>query len=109
MVILAGIWLGLKFIVAEELSTTEILSDKILKLAQMKKVGEIHLAGGISENKYLEKKLANKIKQDGSNFVLREPVKKQYRLDNVAMIGALAYFQKKYQIKFKNFEPNVTR
>ena len=90
-------------------SITEILSEKILKLAQMKKVGEIHLAGGISENKYLEKKLKNKIKQDGLDFVLREPVKKQYRLDNAAMIGALAYFQKKYQIKFKNFEPNVTR
>jgi tRNA A37 threonylcarbamoyltransferase TsaD len=58
---------------------------------------------------YLEKKLKEKIKKEDLSFALRYPVKKQYRLDNAAMIGCLAYYQKKYKVKFKNFEPNVTK
>ena len=42
-------------------------------------------------------------------FILRYPVKKEYRLDNAAMIGALGYYQDKYKIKFVNFKPNITR
>jgi len=90
-------------------SITEILARKMFKLAQMKKAKEIHVAGGISENTYLEGKLKQKIKDEKLPFVLRYPTKKEYRLDNAAMIGALAYYQKKYKIKFKNFEPNITK
>jgi len=90
-------------------SITEILSDKIIKLAQKEQTNEIHIAGGISENKYLKNKLKDKIKEEKLPFVLRYPTKKQYRLDNAAMIGALAYYQKRYRIEFINFEPNVTK
>jgi len=90
-------------------SITEILAGKILRLAGVNKAKEIHLAGGISENRYLEKKLKDKIKKGDLSFALRYPVRKQYRLDNAAMIGCLAYYQKKCKVKFKNFEPNVTR
>ena len=90
-------------------SITEILAQKIFKLAKMKKVKEIHIAGGISENKYLEKKLKQGIKKQKLPLILRYPAKKQYRLDNAAMIGCLAYYQKKYKIKFKNFKPNITK
>ncbi len=90
-------------------SITEILSEKILKITQIKKAKEIHIAGGISVNKELEKKLKNKIEKEKLPFILRYPVKKQYRLDNAAMIGALAYYLKRYRIEFINFEPNVTK
>jgi len=90
-------------------SITRILIDKIIKLAQMKKAQEIHIAGGISENKYLENKLKQKIKKEKLDFILRYPTKKDYRLDNAAMIGALAYYQEKYKIKFKGFEANITK
>ena len=90
-------------------SITEILADKIIKLSKIKKAKEIHMAGGISENKYLEKKLKGKIRKEKLSFVLRYPVKREYRLDNAAMIGALAYYQQKHNIKFVNFKPNITR
>jgi N6-L-threonylcarbamoyladenine synthase len=90
-------------------SITKILTDKIIKLAENKKVKEIHIAGGISENKYLENKLKQRIEKEKLPFVLRYPAKKQYRLDNAAMIGCLAHYQKKYKIKFKNFKPNITK
>jgi len=89
-------------------SITEILFEKIIKLAGIKKVKEIHIAGGISENKYLEKKLKDRIKKEKLPFILRYPAKKEYRLDNAAMIGSLAYYQKKYNIKFINFKPQIT-
>ena len=90
-------------------SITKILAQKIFKLAQMKKVKEIHITGGISENKYLENKLKQEIKKQKLDFILRYPIKKEYRLDNAAMIGSLAYYQEKYKIKFKNFKPNITK
>jgi len=89
-------------------SITEILANKIIKLAEMRKAKEIHVVGGISENKYLERKLKEKIKKEKLPFILRYPVKKEYRLDNAAMIGALAYYQQKYHIKFINFKPQIT-
>jgi len=89
-------------------SITKILADKIIKLAKIKKAKEIHIVGGISENKYLEKKLKERIRKEEVPFILRYPIKKEYRLDNAAMIGALGYYQQKYKIKFVNFKPNIT-
>lgn len=89
-------------------SITKILVDKIIKLAKIKKAKEIHIVGGISENKYLKKKLKEKIRKEKLLFVLRYPVKKEYRLDNAAMIGVLGYYQQKYNIKFINFRPQIT-
>jgi len=90
-------------------SINEVLSNKIIKIAKIKKAKEIHITGGISENKHLEKRLKGKIKKGRLSFVLRYPVKKGYRLDNAAMIGCLAYYQKKYNIKFTNFKPSITK
>ena len=90
-------------------SINEILSNKIMEIAKIKKAREIHIAGGISENKHLEKKLKDQIKKEKLPFILRYPVKKGYRLDNAAMIGCLAYYQKKHNIKFTNFKPSITR
>jgi len=89
-------------------SLTEILVNKILKLAEMKGTKEIHITGGLSENKYFREKLKKKIAKEKPDFFLRYPVKREYRLDNAAMIGALAYYQKKYKIKFINFKPKIT-
>jgi len=89
-------------------SINEILSDKIIKLAKIKKAKEIHIVGGISENKHLEKKLKERIKKEKLPFILRYPVKQEYRLDNAAMIGCLAYYKQKYKIKFINFSPKIT-
>ncbi len=86
-------------------SLNEILSEKIVLLAKKKKAKEVHLVGGLSQNKDLYKKIKNKIRGE---IILRKPTKKEYRLDNAAMIGCLAYYQNKYKIKFKNFEPNIT-
>lgn len=90
-------------------SITEILASKIIKVAEMKNAKEVHVAGGISENKHLERKLKERIKKEKLPFVLRYPVKREYRLDNAAMIGALAYYQQKHKIKFINFKPNITK
>ncbi len=87
-------------------SINNILSDKIIKLAKTKKVKEIHVCGGLSENKHLKKKLKKKIEGE---ILLRYPIKKEYRLDNAAMIGCLAFYQQKYNIKFKNFKPSITK
>ncbi len=89
-------------------SITEILSEKIIRLAGDKRAKEIHITGGISEDRYLEKKIKRKIKSGNFPFILRYPIKKEYRLDNAAMIGALAYYQQKYKIKFINFNPKIT-
>lgn len=90
-------------------SITTIIADKIIKIARIKKAKEIHMAGGISENKYLENKLKEILQREKLPIILRYPTKKEYRLDNAAMIGSLAYYQKRFKIKFKNFEPSVTR
>lgn len=90
-------------------SITEILVNKILTLAKIKKVKEIHITGGISEDEYLKRRLKEKIGKGKLSFILRYPFKKHYRLDNAAMIGALAYYQQKYKIKFINFNPKITK
>lgn len=90
-------------------SINEILTNKIIKIAEIKKAKEIHIVGGISVNKHLEKKLKKKIKIEKLPFILCYPIKKEYRLDNAAMIGALAYYQQKYNIKFIDFRPRITR
>jgi len=86
-------------------SVMEIVANKIIILAKRNKVKEIHLTGGISNDFCLQKIMEEKAKE----YVLRYPKKKEYRLDNAAMIGSLACYQRKYKIKFKNFEPNVTK
>jgi tRNA A37 threonylcarbamoyltransferase TsaD len=77
-------------------------------LARIKRAKEIHVAGGISENICLKVRLEKKIDEINNSFILRYPVKREYRLDNAAMIGCLGYFQQKYKIKFRYFTPNIT-
>jgi N6-L-threonylcarbamoyladenine synthase len=89
-------------------SITEVLIDKILTLAKIKKAAEIHIAGGISEDKYIQSRLKEEIKKAKSPFILRYPLKKYYRLDNAAMVGALAYYQRKHRIRFIGFKSKIT-
>lgn len=85
------------------------LTDEIIMLAKKRGVQEIHLTGGLSDNKYFQKKLEKEIKIFLPNVNFRFPVKGEYRLDNAAMIACLAYYQKKHKIDFKNFKPIITR
>jgi N6-L-threonylcarbamoyladenine synthase len=87
----------------------EILSEKLVNLAEIKNAKELHLAGGVSLNAYFREKLKEKIKKKNLSLIIRYPIKKEYSLDNAAMIGALAYFQQKYRIKFVNFNPQLTQ
>lgn len=86
----------------------EIISDKLLFLAKTLKVKELHFSGGISMNEYIEKIVRKKFKESMPNLIVRYP-KKEYRLDNAAMIASLAYYQKKYKIKFQGFEAIITK
>jgi N6-L-threonylcarbamoyladenine synthase len=90
-------------------SLCEILSRKIIEIAGIIRVREVHICGGISNNDYLRKKLKRKIAKEKLSFNLCYPLKKEYGLDNAAMIGALAHYQQKYKIKFVNFKPQITR
>ncbi len=92
-----------------EESICGILARKIFEVVEITGAKEIHINGGISENECLKKKLKEKITKEKLDFVLRYPVKREYGLDNAAMIGVLAYYQQKYKIKFANFRPQITR
>ncbi len=85
-------------------SVSELLINKILLLIKLFKVKEVHIAGGISANEYLEKRLRKKVKTK-----VRYPQKLNFKYDNAAMIGCLAYYQKFNRIKFKNFKPKITK
>ncbi|MFA6988467.1 MAG: carbamoyltransferase N-terminal domain-containing protein [Candidatus Gastranaerophilaceae bacterium] len=86
----------------------DIIVEKIIFLADKHSVAEIHLAGGVSCNGYLRTTIRRVLK-DRIKTVCRFPKKKVYSLDNAAMVACLAYYQKKYNIKFKNFKPAITK
>lgn len=81
-----------------------VLSDKLLLAAQLHKVNEVHLAGGVSANRRLRAMVEEKIA--GGYFfdfngkkvslkirpVLRYPKDISYCTDNAAMIASTAYF-----------------
>jgi len=84
-----------------------VLSDKLLRAAEIYKVSEVHLAGGVSANKRLRELTAEKI-AGGFYFdhlgrktkfprrpKLRSAADFAYCTDNAAMIAAAAFFHHK--------------
>ncbi len=91
-----------------------MLADKLLKAADLHKVKEVHLAGGVSANKRLREITSQRIKEGyfldhrgrkirlNSTPVLRYAGNLSYCTDNAAMIAAAAFFHyKKSSIPFK--------
>jgi len=70
-----------------------ILTFKIEKVMQKKKVNTVILGGGVVANKYLTDYLKKFLQGKDENIDLLFPQKK-YCLDNAAMIGVLAYYKK---------------
>lgn len=82
----------------------EVLSDKLLRVAEEYAVKEIHVAGGVSANQYLRQMLTHKLEQGffhdykGRRHTLhlkpqlRYSRKLSYCTDNAAMIAGTAYF-----------------
>ncbi|MBD3328148.1 tRNA (adenosine(37)-N6)-threonylcarbamoyltransferase complex transferase subunit TsaD [Candidatus Peregrinibacteria bacterium] len=85
----------------------DILSDKLLKAAELHNAKEVHIAGGVSANKRLrfmmEEKITSKYYKDHKNKiqilknspVLRYTADIKYCTDNAAMIAGAAYFLNK--------------
>ena len=77
----------------------DVLVTKLIGAAKQYQAKEIHLAGGVSANKYLRQLLesqVNKLLPTASHPKLRWPSKLIYCTDNAAMIGGAAYFQYKH-------------
>ena len=87
-----------------EHTVCDILSDKLLLAAQKYNVKEVHLAGGVSANKYLRKLTQEKVDQKYYNdhqnrkqpitipLKLRYSSNFSYCTDNAAMIASAAYY-----------------
>lgn len=71
----------------------EVLSHKLIRAAQAYGAQEIHLAGGVSANRWLRQKVEAQMKTALLNIPLRFPQKIAYCTDNAAMIAAAGYFQ----------------
>jgi N6-L-threonylcarbamoyladenine synthase len=69
----------------------KILTFKIEKVLQAKKVNTVILGGGVVANKYLTDYLREFLQKKDKNISLFIPQKK-YCLDNAAMIGILTYY-----------------
>jgi N6-L-threonylcarbamoyladenine synthase len=69
----------------------DVLVTKLVGAAKKHQVKEIHLAGGVSANKFLRMRVDEASKTVGGK--VRWPEKMVYCTDNAAMIGAAAYFQ----------------
>ena len=69
----------------------EIVSMKLLSLAERYKVKEIHLVGGVSANEAIRNKLAERAKRVG--LLSRFPKEKSYCTDNAAMIANAGYYK----------------
>jgi N6-L-threonylcarbamoyladenine synthase len=93
-------------------SFQEIISENIaeilLFLTRLNGIKEVHLSGGLSMNKCVVNRVKKKINEEFPKIKIIIP-KKEYRLDNAAMIASLAYFMEKNKINFKNFKPIITK
>jgi N6-L-threonylcarbamoyladenine synthase len=74
-----------------ENSLAEIVTSYLCFLAQKKRVKEIHLVGGVSANRVLQKKLIQKTRS--LNLIGRYPSKEIYCIDNAVMIANLGYLK----------------
>ncbi|MDF2378671.1 MAG: tRNA (adenosine(37)-N6)-threonylcarbamoyltransferase complex transferase subunit TsaD [Candidatus Gracilibacteria bacterium] len=76
----------------------EVLVTKLIGAAKKYEVKEIHLAGGVSANKYLRNMIQDSLPTEGEDGLprlrVRWPKKMEYCTDNAAMIGAAGFFKK---------------
>ncbi len=80
-----------------ENSLAEIIVNYLCFLAKKHKTKEIHLAGGVSANHVIRKKLVQKTKS--LNLIGRYPKKKKYCTDNAVMTANLGYLKFKRNLK----------
>ena len=66
------------------------LSNKTLKAVKEKGYGKLVVAGGVSANSFLKKRLSEECEKENIHLYLPEL---KYCTDNAAMIGACAYFE----------------
>lgn len=85
-----------KFIADTAASFQEALVDqlvfKLMKAVEEFSPVEVHLAGGVSANRYLRGRIEQALSEIPNAPVFRFPAKMGYCTDNAAMIGAAAYF-----------------
>ncbi len=82
-------------------AVNEVLSYKLIYAAQNQWVETVLLAGWVSANDDLNKRISGEALKLWLKFFA--PVKKLYCMDNAAMIGVLAY----YRIKYNDFEHQI--
>jgi len=80
-------------------AVNEVLCYKLIESARQKSVNTILLAGWVSANDNLNKRISKQAQELWLNFYA--PTKKLYCMDNAAMIGILAYYRVKYN-QFKH-------
>ncbi len=94
-----------------QVAVVDVLATKLFLAAKHHQAKEIHLAGGVSANKFLRKQVQKYSAQLG--ITLRHPTKMSYCTDNAAMIAGAAHwlYQKtpnKYQkLKLLDVDPNL--
>lgn len=74
-----------------EAAIVEVLVEKTVKAAQMYKVDQIMIAGGVAANQKLKESLESRIKSQELNIKLHVP-EANLCTDNAAMIAAAAFF-----------------
>ncbi|PIQ77566.1 tRNA (adenosine(37)-N6)-threonylcarbamoyltransferase complex transferase subunit TsaD [Candidatus Peregrinibacteria bacterium CG11_big_fil_rev_8_21_14_0_20_46_8] len=86
-----------------------VLAEKLVRAAQIYKVNEVHLAGGVSANSRLRELVAEKVaipEIAAQKIRLRYCSSLQFCTDNAAMIASAGYFlYKKEPAKYKKWQP----
>jgi len=71
----------------------DVLSKKLLNVAQKYQVHELHLAGGVSANTRLRQVIQLKIDESSLKLIFRYPENIRFCTDNAAMIAAAGYYK----------------
>ena len=71
-------------------AVVEVLVEKTIRAARARGVEKVAMAGGVSANSSLRKRMLEKCSENGFSLNVPSPV---YCTDNAAMIGSAAYFE----------------
>ncbi len=80
-----------------EEAIVDVLTYKTIKASQKYKAKSVVLAGGVSANQKLRKRLEEKVKKELNNVVFNMPDLK-YTTDNAAMVASAGYFHFKNKL-----------
>lgn len=78
---------------AFQYAVTKVLATKLVYAAKKYNAKEVHLAGGVSANKFLREMIKQEMEDLNIDLPFRVPESFVYCTDNAAMVGAVAYFQ----------------